>query len=293
MTLRIDRYVETPVLFNQGDASLIGICSLPVQPKSTGVLILVGGPQYRAGSHRQFVLLARALAEAGTPVMRFDFSGTGDSSGEDRGFEGRSDEIRSAIDAFMAQESGLKQVVLWGLCDGASTALFYAPTDPRVVGLTLLNPWVRSQAGLAKTHLKHYYGARLRDPAFWRKLLSGSLNIGTALGNWFSALKLSRGHDPNSGQTHSLPFQQRMAEGWRAFIQQGSIYLIISGNDLTAKEFIEYAASDASWKGLLEYPSVIRRDLVDADHTFSSAAWRDQVTRWTIKWLDSFKENSR
>jgi alpha/beta superfamily hydrolase len=45
------------------------------------VLVIVGGPQYRAGSHRQFTLLARSLAEQGFAVLRFDYRGMGDSTG--------------------------------------------------------------------------------------------------------------------------------------------------------------------------------------------------------------------
>jgi len=52
-----------------------------------GVLIVVGGPQYRVGSHRQFLLLSRRLAAEGHPVMRFDYRGMGDASGAMRGFE--------------------------------------------------------------------------------------------------------------------------------------------------------------------------------------------------------------
>ena len=48
---------------------------------------MVGGPQYRVGSHRQFTLMARAFAAAGYPVLRFDYRGIGDSEGESRGFE--------------------------------------------------------------------------------------------------------------------------------------------------------------------------------------------------------------
>ena len=48
----------------QGDA-LYGVLSLPQGACTRGVLIVVGGPQYRAGSHRQFTLLARSLAAQG------------------------------------------------------------------------------------------------------------------------------------------------------------------------------------------------------------------------------------
>ena len=61
--------------------SLLGVLHLPITPRDLGVIVVVGGPQYRAGSHRQFVLLARALADAGHAVLRLDVRGMGDSTG--------------------------------------------------------------------------------------------------------------------------------------------------------------------------------------------------------------------
>ena len=48
----------------EGDR-LLGIVSeaAPDKDAPIGVVIVVGGPQYRAGSHRQFVQLARELAD--------------------------------------------------------------------------------------------------------------------------------------------------------------------------------------------------------------------------------------
>ena len=59
---------ERVVAFRCDGASLWGILSQSgsdVRAYQTGILIVVGGPQYRVGSHRQFVLLARALARVG------------------------------------------------------------------------------------------------------------------------------------------------------------------------------------------------------------------------------------
>ncbi len=68
-----------------------------------GVLIVVGGPQYRVGSHRQFVLLARALAARGFAAMRFDCTGMGDSDGaRARRSPTATATSRAAIDAFIA-----------------------------------------------------------------------------------------------------------------------------------------------------------------------------------------------
>ena len=53
----------------EAQARMAGILSLPDAPGPRGVLIVTGGPQYRIGSHRQFVLLARAQAAILTAVL--------------------------------------------------------------------------------------------------------------------------------------------------------------------------------------------------------------------------------
>lgn len=72
--------------FDCGGATLVGILEIPQRPARVGVVVVVGGPQYRVGSHRQFVLFGRALAHAGYPVLRFDCTGMGDSGGEARAY---------------------------------------------------------------------------------------------------------------------------------------------------------------------------------------------------------------
>lgn len=274
-------------MFDAGGARLVGIVTEPASDvrSKLGVLIVVGGPQYRVGSHRQFVHLARALALRGFAAMRFDCSGMGDSTGAERPFTERDRDIGAAIDAFIATVPGVDEIAIWGLCDAASAALFYAAQDARVTRLVLLNPWVRSDAGLARTHLKHYYTARLADREFWRNLVRGKVGMGRALSGLGSTLMRalrgsSGGPDRPEQETN---FQTRMAHGWKKF--SGDILLICSGDDLTAREFIDHAANDGEWKGLLIQARVTRCDFADADHTFSRAEWRDRVAAMTADWL--------
>ena len=262
------RAMETVLSFNSADATLIGVLALPpddVPRAATGLIIVVGGPQYRAGSHRQFVLLARSLAAAGHPVLRFDYRGMGDSTGEALGFLGASADIGAALDGLQTAQPTVKRWVLWGLCDGASAALLYLHQRPdaRVVGLCLLNPWARSTSSLAKTHLKHHYGQRLREKEFWLKLLRGGIArkaLTELLGNLSAAW---RAPPKQAGS-----FQDRMADAWLRF--PGKILLILSGSDYTAKEFVDYASSNSGWDGAFTRAGVTRIDIDGADHTFSN-----------------------
>ena len=268
----------------QGD-ELFGVLSEPASPCETGVVVVVGGPQYRAGSHRQFVLLARALARQGFAVLRFDVRGMGDSAGSPRGFEDIGDDIAAAIATLMREVPAVRQVALWGLCDGASAALLHvdAARDPRVRGLVLLNPWVRSPESLARVQLRHYYWQRLAQRAFWTKLLSGGVGQ-AAWRDLLANLKARRASAPRAVQ---LPYQHRMARGWAAF--DGDILLVLSGNDFTAKEFVDATRSDPAWAGALRHPRLQRQELPEADHTFTARAWHTRVDELTIAWLQALE----
>lgn len=260
----------------EGD-TLYGIVSLPAQPHPRGVLVVVGGPQYRAGSHRQFTLLARALAGAGVPAMRFDYRGMGDSEGVQRGFGQVQDDIRAAVDSFLAATPGLSEVVLCGLCDGATAAAMYAPLDARVTGLVLLNPWVRTEQGAARATIRHYYLSRLLDRAFWRKLLAGRFN-------WRASAASLAGMARNAvtqGEQGELP--DRMLDALRRF--GGRVLIVLSGADLTAQEFAGLPGRSTAWQRLLAEPRFVRHQLAKADHTFSRREWHEQVTAWTRDWL--------
>ena len=259
---------------------------MPDPSAGCGVLVVVGGPQYRVGSHRQFLLLARRLAAEGYPTMRFDYRGMGDASGEMRGFEEVSADIGAALDAFQLACPSLRRIVLWGLCDAASAALLYVQKtrDQRVVGLALLNPWVRSETSLAQTQIKHYYGQRLLQRDFWSKLLSGQMDMVKSVRDLVQTARVAHRQGP-ADERPARSFQDRMADGWRRF--SGKILLILSGEDYTAREFLEFSGANLAWSGLIEATKVHRIDLPDADHTFSSLALRSAVEELTVGWLDT------
>lgn len=284
----LGRVVESVLPFHCGAEQLWGIVShppagVPVQP--VAVLIVVGGPQYRVGSHRQFVLLARALARRGFVAMRFDYRGMGDSEGVLQTFESAGPDLQAALDALAGVTPAAERLAVWGLCDAASAALMFATADARVAGVVAVNPWARSEATLAAARVKHYYAARLVQPEFWRKLLGGGVDWRGSIASLLGNLRRSRASRPSAPASGAAgeTFHAKLARGLARF--RGRVLLVLSGNDLTAQEFLQYVQSDSGWRAAWADPKVVRVDIAEADHTFSRRAWQDAVEAATLEWL--------
>lgn len=84
------------------------------------------------------------------------------------------------------------------------------------------------------------------------------------------------------------PYQVRMAQAWMQF--KGQMQLILSGDDYTAKELVEYPNSHAEWAFALGQPSLDRLEIPGVDHTFFSATARAMVENETVKWIESNRE---
>ena len=276
-------FTEQAFRFDCTGEQLLGIIANPEQPESTGVLIVVGGPQYRVGSHRQFVLLARALAERGYSVVRFDYRGMGDSSGEQRDFQAVDADIHAVV-RFTAQAlPRANGCVLLGLCDAAAAILMYALHDAHLRGLVVLNPWVRSAQLEARARVKHYYGQRFLQASFWRKLLSGELAVVSAVREAFATWWAAR-RDNGSVSAAPADFRTRMLGGLERYT--APMLLLLSGQDLTAREFEDWCENTPAWRTAFARAGVERVDMPGADHTFSMRADLDQVNAVIAAWLD-------
>lgn len=260
---------EKAVSIDLSGVHLLGILHQPAESVGVGVLVVVGGPQYRVGSHRQFVQLSRALACEGVASLRFDYRGMGDSGGEKQPFENIYDDIRAACDVFCA-ETGIERIVLWGLCDAASAAMMYCVEDPRIAGLVLLNPWLRNEEAHARTMVRYYYMQRLFSREFWLKLMAGKVGVLAGLGEVKNVLKNSVADSGRQVQ----PYQSRMQSAMAQF--RGKICLILSGRDLTAREFELQALGANGWPAFVSDSCSVHR-LEDADHTFSSSSYKIRV----------------
>jgi exosortase A-associated hydrolase 1/exosortase A-associated hydrolase 2 len=285
-----------PLVLPCGDERLSACLHRGAADATRGVVIVVaGGPQYRAGAHRQFVSHARTLAGQGWPVLRFDLRGMGDSSGSYLGYQHSAPDIRAAIDALAAQHPALRDVVLMGECESASGILFYAWQDERVAGAVLINPWVFTAEGRAQVIVKDYYWDRLRSRAFWLKVRSGEFSIATSAKSLVEVLRayfrgrriFARSSLATAPDDFAhLPLPVKTAVGLSRY--KGRALLLMSGKDQIAREFDEVTKASAAWRGLLDTPSLLRRNIEGADHTFSRRAWKTQAADAIVQWMHSW-----
>ena len=135
------------------------------------VLILGAGIIHKVGPSRISVEMARSLAEAGHPVLRFDLSGIGDSlrsPGVSLEAMVKAD-IDDAVTLLVEQNQDFDGVCLVGFCSGADNGLHVAAEDDRILGVAMLDPTVHETRGFRRRHLIQ----RLTRLSSWRNLFSG------------------------------------------------------------------------------------------------------------------------
>ncbi|HEX2905361.1 MAG TPA: alpha/beta hydrolase [Phototrophicaceae bacterium] len=135
--------------FGPPDQSLFGIYHLPPPGLTRTSAILLCPPlqQEYQRCHRAYRQLAVRLAKAGFPVLRFDYYGTGDSSGDEAvmGLGQWLADVQAAADE-LKKRSRRERVVLIGLRLGAALAALTAAARSDVVGLGLWEPTVNGTA---------------------------------------------------------------------------------------------------------------------------------------------------
>jgi len=158
--------IDEPVFFPEPDNTYFGILSVPTssEQETTGIVLLSGtfGGTTTIGRNRMWVKMARRLAGQGLPVLRFDYAGLGDSVGEMVCYELETPavpELNAAFDLLASR--GATEFIVVGTCYGSRTALVGSAGDPRVKGVFLLVPPVRSgKKGTGGTdHLAEQHGS--------------------------------------------------------------------------------------------------------------------------------------
>lgn len=280
----MDGIAEQAVLFGRS-RSLVGIIARPSSdpaPRRPAVVILNSGIVHRVGHHRMYVTMARQLAAAGHYVLRFDFSGIGDSrsrGGDLSPIAGFQTDIVEAFD-WLATSYGASSFVLVGLCAGADIALRYGHSDKRVVGLVLLDPTIPPTARF----YAHYIGQRLIRLHSWLSFARGRGRI------WQDAVELLRSATttkPSGSRTSLLDPRMRseLEHIYRSLVTRGTrLLVVLAGGPLQGRQSYREQLLEA-------FPNVPFEDklslehFANSDHTFTLVSDRERLNELVLTWI--------
>ena len=271
--------------------SLVGIIARPSSPpphELPAVVILNTGIVHRVGHHRMYVSLSRKLAGAGHVVLRFDLSGIGDS-------EQRNDklstigsslaDIKEALD-FLAASGQASRFVLIGLCSGADHAVLYAPTDPRVAGLVLMDPTIPPTT----RYYSYYILQRLTNLRNWVSLAAGRSGL-------LSLLRSQLAHRLRPQQTASgltletLKFSPHLKECYANSVAHG-IRILAAFTSLSPRHTYQSQILDAFPQA--DFKNSLKLEhFTDSDHLFSNPDDRSRLNQSVLEWLSTLPTDAR
>lgn len=233
-------------------------------PATSGLLIVTGGNEVRAGAWDGQAQLAAKIARAGFPVFRFDRRGVGDSEGPGGNFRSSAPDIAAALAAFRAECPQVARIAALGNCDAASALMLAGGTGCNA--LVLANPWTIEDEAAAPPPeaLRGHYARRLADPAALKRLLTGGVSFGGLIRSLFAAL---RPPPPPTG------LAQEIAAGLARF--DGPVKILIAGRDRTALAFL------AGWNS--DDPRL--RRCAEATHSFVEPEARDWLEAQVLEVL--------
>lgn len=161
---------ETPLFFHNENHALFGILHYPQQKgNGKGLVFCHGFAEEQNISHCTITNFARELAACGYHVLRFDYMGCGDSSGEfgQATVATRVSDILSSIE-FLQKKSNVKKIGLVGLRLGAVFAALAAQKSSKVAFLILWAPI---------TNVKNYLWQLLRSNLATQMVIYGKIRF--------------------------------------------------------------------------------------------------------------------
>ena len=256
------------------------------------IVMLHGWSGYRTGPHQMLTRAAREFAASGNGVLRFDFTGRGDSDGETETatLATMADDARAAM-RWCQSEKSVSRFVLLGLCSGCEVA-FACAAEREVVAVALWSAPVFAagqsdkRRARKRIHLLKQYARKLLRPSTYAKLLSGRLDrasIGKAVaggggGENKNVESTSAGHLPPGWRDAAL-------KKFQSF--HAPLLLVYGTSDPTTEEALAWHRARLSE---IKGAAKVREHLVaGANHSFYGLAWEREVLETTRGWLQELK----
>lgn len=298
-----------PVTFcNRDGLKLFGIVHRPTgsRRQRTGVVLLSPGVKSRVAPHRLYNKLADHLAAEGFTVLRFDFSGLGDSEGDIdepllADFYGTVQLGRYVSETevalqWMREAYGFRRFVLGGLCGGAITALLAAERQRQVVGILGLGLPVMLQGTQwdarrymttgQLNNLGTAYLRKLSKPAAWLRLLTLRTDFRLLARAVRVRLSGVRPAGPPQGSAPPDNTNPLVAPAFTRVLQRGcQVLLLFGGADRLHWEFEEkYLRRHGP--DIEKYRPLMQVDVVpDANHVLTFTEWQVDTLQRSTEWV--------
>jgi|WetSurMetagenome_2_1015567.scaffolds.fasta_scaffold00013_55 uncharacterized protein len=254
---------EKQIIIRTNRHRLYGMLHLPDAEygwRYPAVIICHGFISNKNGQHSIFVKTARALSKEGFAVLRFDFSGCGESSGEhkDITLTRQIEEAISAVDFAAAHPSiDRDRIILLGHSLGGAVASAVAARDSRISKLALWAPVARPHEDIIGGVGYDLY----RDC-----LQNGEVE--------YQGFKLGRSFFQSLSEVS--PLEEIKEFSGDVFIAHGSK----DADTLLLNAYLYGRALNAR-----QWGTRVIRVVEGADHTFASSAWEREVIGLTLNWL--------
>lgn len=257
-------------------SGLFGLLELPetgspAAPSSNGnddtaVVLLNAGFIHRSGPFRMSTRLARAIAHAGYPVLRFDAPGIGDAIAA--GEQADNIILGDVLDRLQA-ETGCTRFIVGGLCSAADASWKAAQTDARISGLILLD-------GVAR-------GRTLGRLVRLRRLLRGPPE------RWVAAMRrrlstpLVGGKRISDAELRDWPAEGQERHQLQAMLDRGiKVFALYTGG---TAYFLHRWQFRSTFGRAASHPGMNFEHWRQCDHTFYLPEHRDKLIARVSEWV--------
>ena len=270
--------------------SLVGLLTEPdpshKQSDVPAMLILNAGLLHRVGPNCLYVKLARCLAQHGFPVLRFDFSGIGDSLVDNSAISFAERALYEAREAMtlLTDKMKIQNFVPIGICTGADVAFALAVHDNRVVGAVSINGSLQDSDIDQETSRQigtriqfRYYRKQLFNPKSWSRFVTGKSNLWAILASTVNVLR-PREHTTKKPSA-SIENMKTMGD----LHDRGVNLLAIFSEGSSAWDLANFAfGGDA--KKLTKFKNIQLEYVQRCDHVFTPLWSQDRLLHVVHQW---------
>jgi len=289
ITLEINqqKIKEQPISYYQKKQLIRAILTLPqTQTTNTGVVFIHGWSGNRKGPQSILTKLARHTATLGTPTLRFDLRGRGESQGDglNSNLISMAEDLKTSVQQ-LQQQTNTNKTILVGLCSGGNVAIGTLPQLTNIAGLFLLSVYPFSDGDkfsrdLNKTlHFAKQYWQKAKQPHTWKRVFSGDIHLKQIANVLFSHILHNNKKKETKNNKKQQPVQ-KFLNNLQANIPTTMIYGTADPETNAAYNYYKkYAIQNNLPINFIT--------IQGANHNFSSQDWQNKIKKQLQKFIKS------